>query len=82
MSSNPTSLPPYKAEFLQAAINGGILKFGSFELKSKRVSPYFFNAGNFFRADLLRAISTAYAKTVIEASATESLVFDVLFTCL
>lgn len=33
------SLTPYKAEFLQAALDGGVLKFGSFELKSKRVSP-------------------------------------------
>jgi len=75
-----TTLPPYKAEFLQAAINGGVLKFGSFELKSRRISPYFFNAGDFYRADLLRAISTAYAKTIIEASTSSTpLEFDILF---
>jgi len=72
-------LPAYKADFLQAAIHGGALKFGSFELKSKRISPYFFNAGNFYRADLLRAISTAYAKAVIEARETTGLEFDVVF---
>jgi orotate phosphoribosyltransferase len=72
-------LPPYKIEFLNAAIHGAALKFGSFELKSKRISPYFFNAGNFFRADLLRALSTAYAKTIIEAASDSSLDFDVLF---
>ena len=64
MTSTPT-LAPYKAEFLQASIEGGVLKFGQFELKSKRVSPYFFNAGNFYRADLLRAISTADRKSVV-----------------
>lgn len=75
-----TTLSPYKTEFLQAAINGGVLKFGSFELKSKRISPYFFNAGDFYRADLLRAISTAYAKTIIEASNSSTpLEFDILF---
>jgi len=75
-----TTLPPYKTEFLQAAINGGVLKFGSFELKSKRISPYFFNAGDFYRADLLRALSTAYAKTIIEASTSSApLEFDILF---
>ena len=74
-----TTLPPYKTEFLQAAINGGVLKFGSFELKSKRISPYFFNAGEFYRADLLRALSTAYAKTIIEANSSSSLEFDILF---
>lgn len=73
------TLAPYKLEFLQAAIDGGVLKFGSFELKSKRISPYFFNAGDFYRADLLRAISTAYAKAIIEAQASSSLEFDVVF---
>ncbi|TAQ90263.1 hypothetical protein B7494_g1402 [Chlorociboria aeruginascens] len=74
-----TSVSPYKADFLNAAIEGGVLKFGSFELKSKRISPYFFNAGEFYRADLLRAISTAYAKTIIETSAESALEFDILF---
>jgi len=75
--STTTTLSPYKAEFLHSAINGGVLKFGRFELKSKRISPYFFNAGNFYRADLLRAISTAFAKTILEAG--PELEFDILF---
>jgi orotate phosphoribosyltransferase len=70
---------PYKLEFLQAAIDGGVLKFASFELKSKRISPYFFNVGDFYRADLLRAICTAYTKAIIEAQASSSLEFDVVF---
>ncbi|KAB5572398.1 phosphoribosyltransferase-like protein [Coniochaeta sp. 2T2.1] len=76
-----SNLTPYKADFLRASIEGNILKFGSFELKSKRISPYFFNAGDFYRADLLRAISTAYAKAIIEAASSPStpLVFDVVF---
>lgn len=78
--STSTTIAPYKAEFLKAAIDGGVLKFGRFELKSKRISPYFFNAGNFYRADLLRAISTAFAKTIIEAaSGPSSLEFDIVF---
>lgn len=55
------------------------LKFGSFELKSKRVSPYFFNAGDFYRAHLLQAISVAFAKTIIEAEAAGELEFDIVF---
>ncbi|CAD6447053.1 9169dc05-2087-4d24-82c5-185fa192595d-CDS [Sclerotinia trifoliorum] len=74
-----STLSPYKAEFLKAAIDGGVLKFGSFELKSKRISPYFFNAGDFYRADLLRAISTAYAKAIIEAQDAKILDFDIVF---
>ncbi|THV51637.1 hypothetical protein BGAL_0104g00210 [Botrytis galanthina] len=74
-----STLSPYKAEFLKAAIDGGVLKFGSFELKSKRISPYFFNAGDFYRVDLLRAISTAYAKAIIEAQEANILDFDIVF---
>lgn len=64
---------------MKSAIEGGVLKFGSFELKSKRISPYFFNAGDFYRADLLHALSTAYAKTIIDATKTSSLEFDIIF---
>ncbi|KAK3292308.1 orotate phosphoribosyltransferase [Chaetomium fimeti] len=74
-----TSLAPYKADFLRAALEGNILKFGSFELKSKRISPYFFNAGDFYRADLLEAIATAYARAIADAHRAGELQFDVVF---
>jgi len=69
------SLPPYKSQFIQKCIDADALKFGTFTLKSGRISPYFFNAGLFHRADLLRSISTAYAETLAAAN----LPFDVLF---
>merc|ERR1712093_637312 len=76
---SPSDLPQFKKDFLQAAINGKILKFGSFELKSKRISPYFFDAGLFYTASLLRSVSTAYAKTIIEASTSSNPIeFDIL----
>lgn len=74
-----SSLSQYKADFLKAAIDGGVLKFGSFELKSKRISPYFFNAGSFFRSDLLQSIAHAYAKAIIDAVDTSGLEFDIVF---
>lgn len=73
--SSKAPLVPYKTEFLTAAINGGVLTFGSFTLKNNRQSPYFFNSGLFYSADLLRAISTAFAKTILESS----LEFDIIF---
>lgn len=74
------TLAPYKAEFLQAALDGGILKFGSFELKSKRTSPYFFNAGDFYTARLQSAIGTAFAKAIIEGRQQfEGFDFDIVF---
>lgn len=35
----------YQKEFIEFAIERGVLKFGEFTLKSGRTSPYFFNAG-------------------------------------
>ncbi|KAF5691698.1 orotate phosphoribosyltransferase [Fusarium globosum] len=74
-----SQLAPYKQEFLQAAIAGEILKFGSFELKSKRISPYFFNAGLFHTARLAGAIATAFAKSISEAQQETGLDFDIIF---
>lgn len=74
-----SQLPAYKQAFLKAAIDGGVLKFGSFELKSKRISPYFFNAGEFHTARLAGAISSAFSQTIIDAQNKESLEFDIIF---
>ncbi|KAK5162577.1 phosphoribosyltransferase-like protein [Cryomyces antarcticus] len=79
MPLNNTPLPSYKADFLNACISAGVLKFGSFTLKSKRVSPYFFNAGLFHRFDLLRIIASAFAHTLAAHIDSSSLDFDVLF---
>ncbi|KAI1876799.1 uncharacterized protein JN550_000871 [Neoarthrinium moseri] len=80
------SIPPWKAAFLASALDGRALRLGSFELKSKRISPYFFNAGDFYRADLLTALAVAYANTIHESFSSSSsspdadaLPFDVIF---
>lgn len=74
------ALPEYKQRFLGDCVAAGALKFGTFTLKSKRISPYFFNAGLFHRADLLRSISSAYAHTLkAHADANPAFAFDVLF---
>ncbi|KAI4180894.1 MAG: hypothetical protein L6R41_006957 [Letrouitia leprolyta] len=59
-------LPTYRDDFLKACLSANILTFGTYTLKSGRQSPYFFNAGSFYDADLLSAIATAYAHTIIE----------------
>ena len=43
------ALPSSKTNFLQACLSAQVLTFGTFTLKSGRVSPYFFNAGLFHR---------------------------------
>ena len=66
---------PHATAFLTGAVSAGVLKFGSFTLKSGRVSPYFFNAGAFSTGGSLRSLGAAYA-AAIQASAPP---FDVLF---
>ena len=34
-------------EFVQFAVESGVLRFGKFKTKAGRLSPYFFNAGLF-----------------------------------
>ncbi|PFH61556.1 hypothetical protein XA68_16979 [Ophiocordyceps unilateralis] len=70
-----SQLAAYKRNFLKAALDGGVLKFGRFELKSKRISPYFFNAGELHTARLAGAVATAFAQTILDAG----LDFDVVF---
>ncbi|OTB00086.1 hypothetical protein M426DRAFT_324591 [Hypoxylon sp. CI-4A] len=71
------SLPQYKKDFLKAALEGGALRFGSFELKSKRTSPYFFNAGDFYTGELHVPITDAYAQTIATSELADG--FDVIF---
>lgn len=73
-------LPAWKSELIDLALTSGILTFGTFTLKSNRVSPYFFNCGLFSRAKLIRAISSAYARELDEhAKSNPGWGFDVLF---
>ena len=53
----------------------GVLRFGSFTLKSGRESPYFFNAGLFNSGSAIGAVGRAYAA----ALAASDLQFDMLF---
>ena len=65
----------YKQNFIQLAIQIGALKFGEFELKSGRVSPYFFNMGLFSTGKALKNIGDFYA-AALEGS---NIDYDMLF---
>jgi len=65
----------YQREFLDFAIDRGVLRFGSFTLKSGRVSPYFFNAGLFDSGAALARLGRYYARTIIDSG----IEFDLLF---
>ncbi|MEE9422466.1 MAG: orotate phosphoribosyltransferase [Gammaproteobacteria bacterium] len=65
----------YKHEFLEFAIDSGVLRFGEFKLKSGRTSPYFFNAGLFNTGGALAKLGRFYAQAIVDAG----MKFDVLF---
>lgn len=65
----------YKKQFLQFAIQQGVLRFGDFELKSGRRSPYFFNAGAFNSGTSLARLGQYYAAALQASTAP----FDMLY---
>jgi orotate phosphoribosyltransferase len=65
----------YQQDFLRFVIDTGVLRFGSFTLKSGRVSPYFFNAGGFNTGASLGKLAHFYAQAIVAAG----LEADVLF---
>ena len=62
-------------DFVQFAIESGVLRFGEFKTKAGRLSPYFFNAGLFDDGAKLGRLAQFYARALL-ASGIE---FDVLF---
>jgi orotate phosphoribosyltransferase len=65
----------YQREFLDFALQRGVLRFGEFTLKSGRQSPYFFNAGLFNSGAALAALGRFYARAIAESG----IQFDMLF---
>lgn len=65
----------YQEEFIRFAIERGVLRFGEFQLKSGRVSPYFFNAGLFNSGLALARLGQFYARALLDSDVE----YDVLF---
>jgi orotate phosphoribosyltransferase len=65
----------YQSDFIDLCVRLGVLRFGSFTLKSGRDSPYFFNAGLFSTGTAIGAVGRAYAAAVMASDVK----FDMLF---
>ena len=57
----------YQKEFISYALECGVLRFGEFQLKSGRISPYFFNTGLFNTGAKLDKLGHFYAQTLIHS---------------
>lgn len=65
----------YQREFIEFCLANDVLRFGSFTLKSGRVSPYFFNAGLFNSGKSITSIGRFYAAAILD----QQFKYDVLF---
>jgi orotate phosphoribosyltransferase len=62
-------------DFVQFALDCGVLKFGEFKTKAGRLSPYFFNAGLFDDGAKLGRLAAFYAQRLIQSG----IEFDMVF---
>ena len=69
------SQDPLAQEFVQFAVESGVLRFGEFTTKAGRLSPYFFNAGLFDDGAKLGRLAQFYAKRILACG----IEFDMLF---
>ena len=65
----------FRQDFIRVAVQQNVLRFGEFQTKAGRLSPYFFNAGLFNDGASLRSLSQFYAQAILASG----LPFDMLF---
>jgi orotate phosphoribosyltransferase len=62
-------------DFVQFALDCGVLRFGEFKTKAGRLSPYFFNAGLFDDGAKMGRLAAFYAQRLLASE----LQFDMIF---
>lgn len=65
----------FRQDFIRFAVQKQVLRFGEFQTKAGRLSPYFFNAGLFNDGDSLRNLCQFYAQAIL----TSEIPFDMVF---
>ncbi|MBP8182928.1 MAG: orotate phosphoribosyltransferase [Rhodoferax sp.] len=70
-----TTRDPLALDFVQFAVECGVLRFGQFKTKAGRMSPYFFNAGLFDDGAKLGRLAEFYAQRLLNSG----IVFDMVF---
>lgn len=70
-----TTLDQAKVDLIDLLIRHQVLKFGEFELKSGRLSPYFFNLGALDTGSALAQLGDAYARLIKQSGLAAQLLF-------
>ena len=65
----------YRQDFIRFAVERQVLRFGEFQTKAGRLSPYFFNSGLFNDGAALRELCQFYAQAILASGVP----FDTLF---
>ncbi|MGR8933040.1 MAG: orotate phosphoribosyltransferase [Gammaproteobacteria bacterium] len=65
----------YQIDFIRYALACGVLKFGRFQLKSGRQSPYFFNTGLFNTGAQLGHLGRYYAQALQQSELTPDILY-------
>ena len=65
----------YRQDFIRFAVTQSVLRFGEFQTKAGRLSPYFFNSGLFQDGAALRELCQFYAQAILASEVP----FDMLF---
>ena len=71
----PASGDALALEFVKFSVDSGVLRFGTFQTKAGRMSPYFFNAGLFDDGAKLSRLAEFYARRLLVSG----IAFDMLF---
>ncbi|OMH79578.1 Orotate phosphoribosyltransferase [Zancudomyces culisetae] len=65
----------FEKGFIELATDFNVLRFGEFKLKSGRISPYFFNAGQFNTGKAIKTVGQLYSQKILDSKVE----FDLLF---
>ena len=57
----------YQKDFIKYSLECGVLRFGEFQLKSGRTSPYFFNTGLFNTGAQLAKLGQFYVQALVQS---------------
>ncbi len=78
-ATSPQTDSALAQEFVQFAVESGVLRFGEFKTKAGRLSPYFFNAGLFDDGAKLGRLAQFYARQLLAEEKSSGLQFDMIF---